>query len=151
MGSVWSHWLSVRCTLHLFLVLLPFKKPLQALCYSVAYWRGGGWDTRHWSAQIKVCVLEGWTKSKQPEMILTFVMWTWEHLCIPGRMCGRVCVLWRKEQVSAEANRAATQISAGVSHQDGFKIFNSAATMRNKGLVTFSRFVFITDAGQEWT
>lgn len=93
MGSVWSHRLSVKHTLHLSLVPLPFKEHQQALHNSVAYWRGGRWDTQRWSALIKVRVLERWIKSKQHEMILTFVMWTWEHLCMLVRVCAGVCVV----------------------------------------------------------
>lgn len=137
MGSVWSHRLSVKHTLHLFLVPLPFKEHQQALHNSVAYWRGGRWGTQRWSALIKVCVLERWIKSKQHEMILTFVVWTWEHLCMLVRVCACVCVTWQIEKVSAGANKPATQGSQSRSDQGGLKMLDLIVTMWHNWLVTF--------------
>lgn len=55
-GGVWNHWLSVKHTLRLFLILVPFHEHQQVLHNSVACWVGG---------QIKLFVLERLkTKSK---------------------------------------------------------------------------------------
>lgn len=63
MGGVWNHWLSVKHTRRLFLILLPFKEHQQVLHNSVACWsEWGGWAV---AGQIKLFVLERLkTKSK---------------------------------------------------------------------------------------
>lgn len=141
MGSVWSHWLSVKHTLQL-LFLLPFKEHQQALHNSVACSRGGQWDIQRWPGQIKLCVLERWTKSKHHEIILTFVVWTWECLCMLVSVPGFVCVVWQKEQVSAKANQAATQVSPGTSYQHGHLLLSSYHGCRSGVFSLYSKNCF---------
>lgn len=121
--------LSIRCISPTAFIRLAFNGNQLGLHNSKVYWRQGRWDIWHWSALIKLDVLEWGIKSKQLEMIppTDFVMETQELLCMPVGvgvcLYSVMCSTDLHRLTSSDPHSSRSEIHLIILHEDVF-VFN---------------------------